>query len=347
MPHDITLITTIAASLGLALVFGLLAERLRLPALVGYLLAGVLIGPATPGFVADQSLSRELAEIGVMLLMFGVGLHFSLADLLAVRRMALPGALVQMGVATALSAGVAHAWGWGLGAGLVFGLALSVASTVVLLRALGAARAAPVGQRTDRRGLAGGGGPGDGPGPGLPSPAGRLSGRAAGPPPAPARGSRPGWAGGSPAPCRPPLAEISAFVALMLLVGPAPLPLAAVAGGGHRVAGAVRPERGRGRGGDRIRGGSGVRGVLRPRRLLRRHGPARVALEPPGGAGVAAVARRLLGAVLRLRGDALRPPRADRAAAGRPGGGRHRGRRQVARRLSDRDRLPLSAQHRA
>jgi monovalent cation:H+ antiporter-2, CPA2 family len=136
MPHDIALIPTIAASLGLALVFGLLAERLRLPALVGYLLAGVLIGPATPGFVADQALSAELAEIGVMLLMFGVGLHFSLADLLAVRRIALPGALVQMAAATVLSAGVAWLWGWDLGAGLVFGLALSVASTVVLLRAL-------------------------------------------------------------------------------------------------------------------------------------------------------------------------------------------------------------------
>ena len=136
MPHDITLITTIAASLGLALVFGLLAERLRLPALVGYLLAGVLIGPATPGFVADQVLSGELAEIGVMLLMFGVGLHFSLADLLAVRHMALPGALVQMGAATAMSVAVAMLWGWDLAAGLVFGLALSVASTVVLLRGL-------------------------------------------------------------------------------------------------------------------------------------------------------------------------------------------------------------------
>jgi len=136
MPHSITLITTIAASLGLALVFGLLAERLKLPTLVGYLLAGVVLGPATPGFVADQALSAELAEIGVMLLMFGVGLHFSVADLLAVRRIALPGAIVHMGVATALSAWVAWLWGWDLGSGLVFGLALSVASTVVLLRAL-------------------------------------------------------------------------------------------------------------------------------------------------------------------------------------------------------------------
>jgi len=136
MPHSITLITTIAVSLGLALVMGLIAARLKLPALVGYLMAGVLIGPATPGFVADVELSGQLAEIGVMLLMFGVGLHFSLDDLLAVRRIALPGAIAQMGVATLLGLGVALGWGWSFGAGLVLGLALSVASTVVLLRAL-------------------------------------------------------------------------------------------------------------------------------------------------------------------------------------------------------------------
>ena len=136
MPHSVTLITTIAASLGLALILGLVADRLKLPALVGYLIAGVMIGPATPGFVADIEISRQLAEIGVILLMFGVGLHFSLDDLLAVRRIALPGAIAQIGVATALGAGVATFWGWSLGAGIVFGLALSVASTVVLLRAL-------------------------------------------------------------------------------------------------------------------------------------------------------------------------------------------------------------------
>lgn len=136
MPHSVTLITTIVASLGLALAVGFIAVRLKLPALVGYLVAGVLIGPATPGFVADVGLSSQLAEIGVMLLMFGVGLHFSLDDLLAVRRIALPGAIAQIGVATALGAGVATFWGWSLAAGLIFGLALSVASTVVLLRAL-------------------------------------------------------------------------------------------------------------------------------------------------------------------------------------------------------------------
>ena len=136
MPHNISLITTIAAGLGLALVLGFLAARLRLPALVGYLLAGVLIGPGTPGFVADVEIAAQLSEIGVMLLMFGVGLHFSIDDLMAVRKIALPGAIAQMAVATLLGMGVAHLWGWSLGAGLVFGLSLSVASTVVLLKAL-------------------------------------------------------------------------------------------------------------------------------------------------------------------------------------------------------------------
>ncbi|CAN7491473.1 Kef family K(+) transporter [Acidovorax sp. LjRoot74] len=136
MPHSVTLIHTIAAALGLALALGFLATRLRLPALVGYLLAGVVIGPFTPGFVADAAMASQLAEIGVMLLMFGVGLHFSFGDLLAVRKIAVPGAVVQMMVATALGMGLATWWGWSLGGALVFGLALSVASTVVLLRAL-------------------------------------------------------------------------------------------------------------------------------------------------------------------------------------------------------------------
>jgi CPA2 family monovalent cation:H+ antiporter-2 len=136
MPHDITLITTIAAALGLALIMGFIAARLKLPALVGYLIAGIIIGPATPGFVADIELSNQLAEIGVMLLMFGVGLHFSLDDLLAVRGIALPGAIVQIVTASLLGVGITALWGWSLAAGIVFGLALSVASTVVLLRAL-------------------------------------------------------------------------------------------------------------------------------------------------------------------------------------------------------------------
>jgi CPA2 family monovalent cation:H+ antiporter-2 len=136
MPHDTPLIATIVAGLGLAFIFGLIANRLKLPTLVGYLLAGILIGPHTPGFVADQKLGTELAEMGVILLMFGVGLHFSLKDLLSVRAIAVPGAVVQMATATLLGMALAWMLGWPIGAGIVFGLALSVASTVVLLRAL-------------------------------------------------------------------------------------------------------------------------------------------------------------------------------------------------------------------
>lgn len=136
MHAPMPLIVTLAAALGLALVLGFAASRAKLPALVGYLIAGVLLGPHTPGFVADVSLATQLAEIGVMLLMFGVGLHFSIGDLLAVRRIALPGAVVQMAVATAMGAALALAWGWSLAGALVFGISLSVASTVVLLRAL-------------------------------------------------------------------------------------------------------------------------------------------------------------------------------------------------------------------
>jgi CPA2 family monovalent cation:H+ antiporter-2 len=136
MPHETPLIAMIAIGLAYAFVGGFIAVRLRLPALLGYLLAGVAAGPYTPGFVGDSAIASELAEIGVILLMFGVGMHFSVRDLWAVRTIALPGAIVQIAVATALGAGVAHFWGWSLGGGLVFGLALSVASTVVLLRAL-------------------------------------------------------------------------------------------------------------------------------------------------------------------------------------------------------------------
>ncbi len=136
MPHNVSLITTIASALGLALIFGFIFAKLRLPPLVGYLLAGIFLGPFTPGFIADAELAGQLAEIGVMLLMFGVGLHFSLDDLMEVKKIALPGAILQITVATLLGMGMAIYLGWGIGAGLVFGLALSVASTVVLLRAL-------------------------------------------------------------------------------------------------------------------------------------------------------------------------------------------------------------------
>jgi CPA2 family monovalent cation:H+ antiporter-2 len=135
MPHT-PLIATLVAGLGLAFILGTVANRLHLSPLVGYLLAGVLIGPFTPGFVADQSLARQLAELGVILLMFGIGLHFSIHDLLSVRTIALPGALGQMALVTTLGLIVAQAIGWPIAAGVVFGLALSVASTVVVLRAL-------------------------------------------------------------------------------------------------------------------------------------------------------------------------------------------------------------------
>ena len=137
MPHDVDLIILLAVGFGLALVFGYLAARLRLPPLIGYLIAGVIISPNTPGVVGDIALANQLAELGVMFLMFGVGMHFSLNDLMQVKRIALPGAILQIAVATLLGMGVSMIWGWGFGSALVFGLSLSCASTVVLLKALG------------------------------------------------------------------------------------------------------------------------------------------------------------------------------------------------------------------
>ncbi len=136
MPHDINLIAILVAGFGLALIFGYLATRLKLPSLVGYLLAGILIGPTTPGFVGDMGLALQLSEIGVMLLMFGVGLHFSLSDLMAVKRLAIPGAVLQIALATLLGVGLGLWWDMSVIGSLVFGLSLSVASTVVLLRSL-------------------------------------------------------------------------------------------------------------------------------------------------------------------------------------------------------------------
>lgn len=133
---NVSLLTTLAVGLSLALVMGFIATRIKLPALVGYLVAGVLVGPATPGYVADVRLSQQLAEIGVILLMFGVGLHLSVAELWSVRRIAIPGALAQMTLTTLLGSGIALAWGWTPGGAVVFALALSVSSTVVVLRAL-------------------------------------------------------------------------------------------------------------------------------------------------------------------------------------------------------------------
>ncbi|MGE8646067.1 cation:proton antiporter [Acinetobacter vivianii] len=137
MPHDVDLIILLAVGFGMALIFGYIAARLRLPPLIGYLVAGIIISPNTPGVVGDIQLANQLAELGVMFLMFGVGMHFSLKDLLQVRRIALPGAILQIAVATLLGVGVSIYWGWSFGSALIFGLSLSCASTVVLLKALG------------------------------------------------------------------------------------------------------------------------------------------------------------------------------------------------------------------
>ena len=137
MPHDVDLIILLAVGFGMALIFGYIAARLHLPPLIGYLIAGIIISPNTPGIVGDIHLANQLAELGVMFLMFGVGMHFSLNDLLQVRRIALPGAILQIAVATLLGIGVSMYWGWSFGSALIFGLSLSCASTVVLLKALG------------------------------------------------------------------------------------------------------------------------------------------------------------------------------------------------------------------
>ena len=136
MEHQESLLVTLAFGFVAAFALGFVAARLRLPPLVGYLMAGILIGPHTPGMTADTAMASQLAEVGVILLMFGVGLHFSTADLMAVKWIAIPGAVVQIVVATAMGTALAVSWGWPIAAGLVLGLALSVASTVVVLRAL-------------------------------------------------------------------------------------------------------------------------------------------------------------------------------------------------------------------
>ena len=136
MDHNITVITTIAAAFIAALCLGFLAEKIKVPALVGYLVAGIVIGPANPGFSADSDIAAQLSDIGIMLLMFGVGLHFSPSELLSVKRVAVPGASIQMAVTTSVGAGIAWFWGWGLAPSLIFGLCLACASTVVLLKSL-------------------------------------------------------------------------------------------------------------------------------------------------------------------------------------------------------------------
>ena len=341
MPHSIPLITTLASALGLALFFGFVAARLKLPALVGYLLAGILIGPFTPGFVADVAIAGELAEIGVMLLMFGVGLHFSLDDLLAVRRIAVPGAVLQIAVATALGFGLAYWWGWGVGGALVFGLALSVASTVVLLRAL------------EAHGT-------------LESMNGRI---AVGwlvvedlamvlvlvllPPLASWLGGQTAQGAGAPDPqslwriLGATALQVGGFVALMLVIGRRVFPkiLWIVARTGTReLFTAVRDRRG---GQHRVRGVQVVRGVVRARRLLCRHGHARVGIQPSRGRRILAAARCVRGAVLRLGRHAVRPESAGRASAASARGGRHHHHRQIDRGGHPGAGLSLSAQYRA
>jgi CPA2 family monovalent cation:H+ antiporter-2 len=135
MLHE-AVISTLVAALGLAFLFGAIANHLRLPTIVGYLLAGVVLGPFTPGIVADQNVARQLAEVGVILLLFGVGLHFSWQDLLSVRGVAVPGTIAQTAIVTLLGLALAGLMGWSLGSGIVFGLALAIASTVMVLRDL-------------------------------------------------------------------------------------------------------------------------------------------------------------------------------------------------------------------
>ena len=312
MPHEAELITTIAASLGLAMIMGYIAARMKMPPMAGYLLAGIIIGPATPGFVANVALAGQLAEVGVMLLMFGVGLHFSVDDLLAVRRIAIPGAILAMCASTGLGIGLALLWGWAPGAAIVFGLALSVASTVVVLRALEAGGAL---QSINGRiavgwlivedlvmvlvlvllpplgGMLGGEQTGER----------QHLGRAC------AHAGQGGGVRGHHAAGRAARAAA-----------------AAVAGGANRLARALHPVRDLRRGGRGLRLELPVRRVLRPGRVFRRHDDARIGAEPSCRPGIAAAARRLRGAVFCLGRHALRPDGAARAPGEAAGGRRHR-----------------------
>jgi CPA2 family monovalent cation:H+ antiporter-2 len=274
MPHETALIATLAIGLALAFVGAFIAVRLRLSPIVGYLLAGMAVGPFTPGFVADAELAPQLAEIGVILLMFGVGMHFSVGDLLAVRTIALPGAVAQIAVATALGAGLAALWGWPFVDGLVFGLALSVASTVVLLRALETRNAV----NSDNGRIA----------VGwlvvedlvmvcalvvLPELAGLM------------KGPAPDGAGSGPESSNVvtalgfTLLKVSAFIAIMLLVGRRFFSVVDQTGGAHGVARALHPCGGGHGAGRGVRLRQTVRGVVRARRVLRRGGDQRVGRE--------------------------------------------------------------------
>ena len=335
------LITTLVAGFGLAFVLGAAAKRLRISPLVGYLIAGVIAGPATPGFVADAELAAELAEVGVILLMFGVGLHFSLNDLLAVRNIAIPGALIQIAVATLMGAGLGLAMGWTLPASLIFGLSLSVASTVVLLRALQERRLVETDEGRIAVGwlvvedlamvlalvlipaLAGVGGD-----------AVSATGEA---------GSAAGAGGDSAGDIAIAIAitigKIAAFVALMLIVGRRVIPwlLLAVARLGSRELfrlAILAISLGIAYGAAELFGASFALGAFVAGMILAEFGAERA-----GGARVASLPRRLRRPVLRLRRDALQSGCASRRSAGRRRDGGDHHLRQVARRLPDRARL--------
>ena len=301
MPHDTPLIATIVIGLCLAFVLGAIAQRIRVSPLVGYLLAGVALGPYTPGFVADQSLAAELAEIGVILLMFGVGLHFSLKDLWSVRAVAIPGAIVQIAVASLFGLGLGLLLGWPVAGGIVFGLALSVASTVVLLRALQERRL--VNSERGRIAI------------GwlivedivmvltlvlLPGLAPLLLGTEPGQAAAfdlTDRCGDDGGHGGQDRRVRRDHADRR----------PPRDPLGAALRRPHRLARAVPPRRAGDRARRRLWRGEAVRRLLRARRLFRRHDPERIRAEPAGRLRDAAAARRLRGPVLHLGRHAVRP----------------------------------------
>ena len=329
MPHYTPLITTIVAALTLAWAFAAVAHKVKLPPLVGYLLAGIVIGPFTPGYVADQNLASQLAEIGVILLMFGVGLHFSLEDLLSVKKIAIPGAIVQIACATLLGMGLAAWLGWEIGAGLVFGLALSVASTVVLLRALQERRLV----ETERGRIA----------VGwlivedvamvlalvlLPVVAGLLQGEGA-------SVSEIALALGITA------AKVAAFVAVMLIVGKRVIPwiLHAMAHTGSRELfrlSVLVIALGVAFGAAELFGVSFALGAFFAGMIL-----SEVEIEPAGRDRDAAVARRLRRAVLRLGRHAVRPHHSRARAVAGIGDAAHHPGRQVARGLCHRARLRL------
>jgi monovalent cation:H+ antiporter-2, CPA2 family len=299
MPHSTSLIATIVVGLVLAFGFGFAARRLHLPPLVGYLLAGIAIGPFTPGFVADISLAGQLAEIGIILLMFGIGLHFSIKDLLEVYPIALPGALAQIAASTTVCAAMAVLWGWGLVAGLLLGLGLSVASTVVLLRVLEERNAL---DKVDGRIAIGwlivqdlamvlvlvl-----------LPALAGSSEGQ-------PSQSAPPFLRDGVGVTLALTLAKVAAFVALVLIVGTRLVPWLLEQVAPDRLARAVYSVGVGDSTRHRLRLGGTVRGLLRARRLLRRRGAERIRSQPPSGRRLAAAQERLRRSVLRLGRHAL------------------------------------------